>query len=130
MDNELKHYGVLGMKWGVRRGKTAKTYEKASKKLDKLDSRVNEQESEMIKRAAKADKAFSSRFSSERRRRKAHNRAIAETAAYRNVVRKADRWYRSMENTFKNADVSLSKEQADLGRKYVKALKIDSMIRY
>ena len=39
MENELRHYGVLGMKWGVRRN-SSKTYAKASKKLSKLDKKV------------------------------------------------------------------------------------------
>ena len=39
--SELYHYGVLGMKWGIRRGNTAKAYTKASKKLTKLDKKVD-----------------------------------------------------------------------------------------
>lgn len=33
--NELYHYGVLGMKWGVRRGKYANTVSKAYRERDK-----------------------------------------------------------------------------------------------
>ena len=35
-DGELKHYGVVGMKWGVRKD-PAKAYFKAHKKLRKLE---------------------------------------------------------------------------------------------
>ena len=35
--SELYHYGVLGMKWGIRRGNSANAYANASKKLTKLD---------------------------------------------------------------------------------------------
>lgn len=28
-NNELYHYGVVGMKWGVRRGNSAQAYEKS-----------------------------------------------------------------------------------------------------
>ena len=37
--NELQHYGVLGMKWGVKRNPT-KAYIKASKKRDRLNKWV------------------------------------------------------------------------------------------
>ena len=33
-NDELMHYGVLGMKWGVHRGHTSKAYGKASKKTE------------------------------------------------------------------------------------------------
>ena len=39
-DNELKHYGVIGMKWGVYRGNVASEYSKATAKRKKLDDRV------------------------------------------------------------------------------------------
>lgn len=39
-DNELMHYGVLGMKWGVHRGRVAQSYGKAVAKRNKLDKRV------------------------------------------------------------------------------------------
>ena len=47
-DGELMHYGVIGMKWGVRRGNTAKAYEKASKASYKA-----------VKKAQKAQKWYS-----------------------------------------------------------------------
>ena len=47
-DNELAHYGVRGMKWGVRKAihkgtdrAWDKVYKKASKKLKKLDKQAN-----------------------------------------------------------------------------------------
>ena len=37
-EDELKHYGVLGMKWGVHRN-PQRAYEKATKKLYKLNKK-------------------------------------------------------------------------------------------
>lgn len=38
--NELMHYGVLGMKWGVHRGNVSTAYGKATAKRKKLENRV------------------------------------------------------------------------------------------
>ena len=132
-NDELKHYGVKGMKWGVRRGNSAKAYAKASRKLEKLDRRVEKTEKTMNKRIEKADKSMASRGwlpGSNKRRTKRHNDARASVADYKNKVRKAKRWYDAMNSTFRNTPYSLSSEQIAMGKKYSEALVMDSLIRY
>jgi hypothetical protein len=129
-EHELYHYGVLGMKWGVRRGNTAKAYRKASKKLDKLDKKVAKYEQRVIKRAAKNDDVLSSRFASERKREKAERKVTASAASYRKSLRKANKWYKSMEKTFAKTDVRLTTEQVKRGKKYINRLSMDALIHY
>ena len=95
--SELYHYGVLGMKWGIRRGNTTKAYAKASKKLTKLDKKVDKAEALARKRRGQADTAAASFFSTKKSMAKAEMRSkkASAKAAIRN--RKAERWYKSME---------------------------------
>lgn len=129
-NNELYHYGVIGMKWGVRRGNTAKAYQKASKKLDKLDKKVSKAENKVINRAKKNDDALASRFSSKRKRNRAQRKVAEAAASYRNSLRKANKWYKSMEKTFAKTDVKLTTEQVKRGKKYVNRLSTDALIHY
>ena len=117
--SELYHYGVLGMKWGVRRGNTARAYEKASKKLTKLDKKVNKAETLARKRRGQVDAAAASFFSTKRRIDKAETRSkkASAKAALRN--RKAERWYKSMEKAFADTDISMTKEQVAMGKRYM-----------
>ena len=128
--NELRHYGVLGMKWGVRRGNTSKAYQKASKKLDKLDKKVTKKENKVIKRAKKNDDVLASRFSSNHRQEKAQRKVTKAAASYRKSLRKANKWYKSMEKTFAKTDVNLTTEQTKRGKKYVDRLSMDALIHY
>jgi len=129
-NNELYHYGVLGMKWGVRRGNTAKAYTKASKKLDKLDRRVTKAEDKVIKRSAKYDKALSSMFSTNHRQEKASQKVTKAAAKYRKRLRKANKWYKTMEKTFANTDIKMSSEQVEQGKKYLRNLSMDALVHH
>ena len=117
--SELYHYGVLGMKWGIRRGNTTKAYAKASKKLTKLDKKVDKAEALARKRRGQVDAAAASFFSTKRRIDKAETRSkkASAKAALRN--RKAERWYKSMEKAFANTDISMTKEQVAMGKRYM-----------
>ena len=117
--SELYHYGVLGMKWGIRRGNTTKAYAKASKKLTKLDKKVDKAEALARKRRGQVDAAAASFFSTKRRIDKAETRSTKASAkgALRN--RKAERWYKSMEKAFADTDISMTKEQVTMGKRYM-----------
>lgn len=125
--SELYHYGVLGMKWGIRRGNTARAYEKASKKLTKLDRKVDKAEALARKRRGQADAAAASVFSTRKSMTKAETRSkkASAKAAIRN--RKAERWYKSMEKAFANTDISMTKEQVAMGKRYVDYMNLRSL---
>lgn len=120
--DELKHYGVLGMKWGVRRGNSSKAYQKASKKLNRLNARADRAMDRAYKKQAQADRKASSVFASQKsaakadfKARKAMRKAVVKT-------RKAQAWLNAMDQTFKSTTESLSKEQVNMGKRYVETM--------
>lgn len=128
-DDYLQHYGVLGMKWGVRRGKTQQAYTKASKKLTKLETGVTKAQTKARTASAKADRKEYGLFTSNRKAAKYRRKANKKLYKAAKKMKKASNWINSMEKTFKDTDISLTKSQQDLGKRYIEQLNTRSEMR-
>ena len=60
--NELMHYGVLGMKWDVHRGNVSTSYGKATAKRKKLENRVVQAKKAYDKATVKANSGASQKY--------------------------------------------------------------------
>lgn len=116
--DELKHYGVIGMKWGVRRGNYAQSYAKGVKKLKKLDAKANKLKIKSDKISAKAAKVYAKGRDDEHAR---ELEAKARQLKYKSTkkVNKGKKFYKKMEKVFAEVDVKeLNKEDVEYGKRY------------
>lgn len=111
--DELYHYGVLGMKWGVHRGRINDTISKAQRKMEKLD--------------AKSQKALRKKYKrSNPIIRTSYSDARYATAARKSdkALAKANKWYNSVEKVL-GSTVASELKNADgtsAGERYVTKL--------
>lgn len=120
---ELYHYGVRGMKWGVRRGRTAQAYAKASKKLNKLDAKIDKQKAKAEKAYDKyANQASKTFFRDSGKIRKTKAKFDKQNAKYAKSIAKANNWYKAMDKTFAKTSSSLTAQQKKMGKSYVDAM--------
>lgn len=121
----LEHYGVLGMKWGIRKD-PQKAYERASKKLDRLDkkttkasSKISQKEAKSVQKQRKADSAILFKKSKARAADKAIGKAEKARNKYFESIEKAKSWYSKMENAFRDIKITnIDQHYVDLGKKY------------
>ena len=144
----LAHYGVLGMKWGVRRASNRlsnattsserasanaslkRHSEKAGRKFEKLSNKALKTQSRARAAMVKAEKSkyglFSNSDKYEQRKHKAEKRQYKANK----YVAKAANWYSNMEKTFAKTDYKVTDAQRKLGESFINSLNMQSELRY
>lgn len=129
MNNELYHYGILGMRWGVRKNPYG-TYKKASVEFDKRSATADKYQGIAVKKMMKADSKRYSLFTSSKKVAKYDAAAQkAQHKANKKTKRAAD-WYKAMDKTFANTNIKLTKEQIARGEEFIERLRKASSLRY
>lgn len=137
-EDELEHYGRLGMKWGKHIFGEEKAYKYAINKLNRLDTKAQKKLAKSAKKSLKADNYRAKRekidnkllrfgpldtFRKSRLSKKSYKqtkRAYRALKSSQRAHRKAEKWVASMNQEFGNIKLdTITDTDVALSRKYV-----------
>lgn len=139
--NELMHYGVLGMKWGIKHDPT-KAYHKAINKSNKLQKKIDSNDLRAERYQAKSSIAENKAFLNRTKKRygksnikKAYKHEYeseilglkADKATRKSIKleRKREKWLKKVEDNFSKYEVTrIPDEEYKVGLHYVDAYNV------
>lgn len=115
----LQHYGVLGMKWGIRRGNASEAYARSARKAQRLKNKYQKQNVKAAKKDLKATKALG-RHGFSKNYAKASTKAAKAHYKAAKTQKKLAKWEKHMSKEFANVKVKdIKPEHLSAGREYV-----------